>query len=487
MKQLYASIFQIRTKRLSLALAFLSTVFLSYGCLTTLNRFSTASHEPALWVGVILFSFCIPTVLGWFSSRLFFGAFFSMTTAVFSTLAAWATQSSSYLLFILVQAALCYLLFRLDERKAAEIIIRNVEIEKAINRKNDMEIAFREEGTSISVLFEKYTSYYNLRSLADDFSASLDLKDLSRIIVSKTMQLIPQGQRCALFLAEPRDGQLSLVASTNLEGEEKMKAKGGDLFDFWVLKNKKSLIVTDIQKDFRFDLQKTAATEPARSVIAAPLAYGGKVIGTLRLSAAEPRIFSTDELRLLDAISTLASAAISNALLYQKTEELAIHDSLTGLYVRRYFLERLIEEHRRSLITSAPLTLLMCDLDHFKACNDRFGHGVGDYVLMKTSDLLKDKASHGIVARYGGEEFAVLLPKISIQEGRFLAQAIRKSLEETKLAVRREMIPMTISIGVASVPVDTLDSEELIRIADRRLYEAKAKGRNRICGGESAL
>jgi diguanylate cyclase (GGDEF)-like protein len=301
------------------------------------------------------------------------------------------------------------------------------------------------------------------------------------MILSKTMELIGRGDSCFLFLAITETGNLSLITSKTVAPEKKVKAKAGDLFDFWILRNRQSLIVMDTQKDFRFDLNKTVEIEEVRSVIASPLVNEGKVIGTLRLNSPTPGGFFTDDLRLLDAISTLASSAISNSMLYQKTEELAIRDSLTGLYVRRYFLERLAEEHRRSLLTNTPLSFLMCDLDHFKNCNDRYGHGVGDFILIKVSEVLTKVAKHGIVSRYGGEEFAIMLPKTNPQDARILAENLRQAIAKLSLNVRRENIPVTISIGAATLPEDTLDSEELIKTADQRLYKAKKAGRNRIC------
>ena len=484
MKPLGASAYLGQKRHTIAFVAFLALFFLSYLCLSILNRMASATSHSQVSLRLILFSFFIPTILAWASFREVAIVFFGPVAIIFCILTAWAAQSGSYLLFIPAQVVLCSLLFYFDQRMNAEAMVHNVEIEKAINEKNDMELEFKEEGTGISVSFEKYTSYYNLRNLATDFSTTLSLKELSQMIVSKTMELIPYGHCCLLFLADPDSGGLSLIASKSLEGDGKSKAKGGDVFDFWVLRNRQSLIVTDTQKDFRFDLQKMVDADDIRGLVTSPLVHEGKAVGTLRINSRKPGAFTTDHLRLLDAISTLASSAISNSLLYQKTEQLAIRDSLTGLYVRRYFLDRLAEEHRRSLLTNAPLTLLMCDLDHFKGCNDRYGHGVGDYVLIKSAEVLTQKGIDGIVARYGGEEFTILLPKYTAQQARVLAESIRAAVAEMNVMIRREVIPMTISIGVATIPVDTLDAEELIRIADQRLYEAKRGGRNRVCGGE---
>ncbi|OGW85175.1 MAG: hypothetical protein A3C35_00965 [Omnitrophica bacterium RIFCSPHIGHO2_02_FULL_46_11] len=469
-------------KQLLLSASFLALFFLGYLSLFFLNREQLPFAHFSFALALILSSFFLPIALAWHGSRTvgFFVVF--PIASVFIILTAWVLQSFSYLFFLPSQWIFLILLFYLDQKKEAEIIIRNVEAEKAVNQKNDLEIAFKEEGTSISVFFEKYTSYYNLRNLATDFSTTLSLKELSQIIVSKTMGLIPRGRSYFLFLTDPATAALSLVASKGSDREMKTKTKSGSMFDFWVFRNRQSLIISDLQKDFRFDMDKAVEGAELRSVIVSPLIHEGKVVGTLRVNSEKPGAFSTDELRLLDAIATLASSAISNAILFQKTEELAIRDSLTGLYVQRYFLERLSDEHRRSLLTHAPLSFLMCDLDHFKECNDRYGHGVGDHLLVKVSELIAQKATDGIVARYGGEEFSILLPKCSFQEAQSLAESIRQAVAVMSFTVRRQPIPATISIGVASIPQDTLDSEELIRIADKRLYQAKKDGRNKVCG-----
>lgn len=481
MKQLVTFLYKPWLRQATLVLAFFLLAILGYFGLILLSKINV-SPEAVRVLPFILFLFFLPTILSWFGFRLLSVFFFVPLSWLFTILIAWANRSTDYLVFIPAQVILCFLLLYLDQKKEADMMVYDVETEKSINEKNDLELTFREEGTSISVYFEKYAGYYNLRNLASDFSATLSLKDLSQMVVVKTMELISRSNGCLLFLADPVTGSLSLVASKTLGEDSKRKQKTGDLFDQWVLRNRQSLIVPDTQKDFRFDLAKIPPADDVRSVLVSPLIHERKVVGTLKCNSPKPGAFTTDDLRLLDAISTLASSAISNCILFQKTEELAIRDSLTGLFVYRYFRERLSEEHGRSLLTHAPLALLMGDLDHFKAWNDRYGHGVGDYILKQISDTITAKITDGIVARYGGEEFAILLPKHSGKEGLAVAEQLRKAVAELDISVRREKIPVTISIGVAALPEDTLDAEELIRIADQRLYHAKKLGRNQVCG-----
>lgn len=461
------------------------SVFLAIGfgvlSLILLKYFPGSPYQVRMELAFVQFLFFIPTTLAWFASRRGGAIPFTVFSSFFAFLISWGAASGSFLVFVVGQGFLYWILDSMDRVKESEIISNQVEIEEQVNERNDLEVSYKEKGTSISVSFEKYASYYNLRNIALEFSTSLSLGTVSQMIVSRTMELIQKGDWCLLFLADSQSENLLLVASKSSLGDQRMKAKSGEIFDYWVLKNKQSLIVSDAVEDFRFDAKKVSDMSGVRSLIAAPLMYEGKVIGTLRSNSSERNAFDTDDLRLLDAVAMLASAAISNSLLYQKTEELAIRDSLTGLFVQRYFLERLAEEHKRCLLAKTPLTLFMCDLDFFKACNDRYGHAVGDLVLSKTAEVIKQIAGDGIVARYGGEEFVVLLPKVDLIVGRAMAESLRVKIKEMNLTVRREIIPMTISIGVASIPEDTLDIEQLIRLADERLYVAKKQGRDRVC------
>ena len=356
-----------------------------------------------------------------------------------------------------------------------------MELEKCTAEKNDLEVEYRQKGESISVFFEKYSTYYNLRKLAEDFSGRISLTELSHLVVGRALEFIPKGDGALLALAYPNEERLCLTALREAGSAPAVKRRAGDAFDFWVISNRKRLLVTDTQKDFRFEPRAvTAEGEEIRSLISVPLLHEGKALGTLRLQSKQSETYGPDDLRLLDAISTLASAALSNGMLFEKTQELAIRDSLTGLYIQRHFFERLKEEHRRALRSGHVMSLLMCDLDHFKTVNDRWGHGAGDLMLVRFAEILREKAQTGILARYGGEEFSVLLPEMEKEKAALLAEQIREAMETSPFSIRRERIQMTVSIGVACIPEDTLDDEELVRKADEALYQAKREGRNRV-------
>lgn len=419
---------------------------------------------------------------GWISFRYWLlvpaglGAFFV------ASLAFVVTRRPAYLLYHALFTGLYLVLDGFRREKEGEILINQVDLEKFENEKNQTEIKLREMNEELEASFAKYTTYYGLREVAEKFATSLSLGDVADLVIKEAQNFIPKGESYFLYLAETKEMGLSLVASQAAREDERMKAKQGGFYDLWVLKNRKHLFISDTKKDIFFDQSQIAESGSLRSVMVVPLISEARVTGVFRVSSSQPEIFSMDDLRLLDYISDLASSAISNAVLYQKTEELAIRDSLTGLYVQRHFKERLKEEHKRALITNAKLSVLMCDLDRFKSYNDSFGHGAGDLILTCVSDILRTEVGgEGIVSRYGGEEFAVLLPRFSKEAAVLLAEKIRKRVEASAIEIRRETTRTTISIGVSTMPDDTLERDELIRRADQRLYEAKRGGRNKVC------
>ncbi len=158
-------------------------------------------------------------------------------------------------------------------------------------------------------------------------------------------------------------------------------------------------------------------------------------------------------------------------------------DSLTGLANRRQFEAVLNSEWDRIRRTNGCLALLMIDLDYFKSINDTYGHQIGDKCLVKVGEILTQHVHRSAdqLARYGGEEFVVLLPDTDIEGGRAVAETLRAAMACQALLLGELQIPVTLSIGVAAVrPKNESTSSVLLKRADQALYDAKAKGRNRV-------
>lgn len=173
---------------------------------------------------------------------------------------------------------------------------------------------------------------------------------------------------------------------------------------------------------------------------------------------------------------------IKRAVLYERVQELAITDSLTRLFTRRYWFVRFNEELERSEKFGYKLSCLMLDVDHFKHYNDHYGHMVGEVILKEVASIIKENIRQiDLVGRYGGEEFCVFLTETDIDDASFVAERIRKTIENEVIRAYDEAIKITISIGISVFPKNGRGSAELISRADEALYQAKNTGRNKVC------
>lgn len=164
----------------------------------------------------------------------------------------------------------------------------------------------------------------------------------------------------------------------------------------------------------------------------------------------------------------------------QEYEQKAMQDSLTKLPNRRGMRAHLNYEYERTKRSSLPLTILVCDIDHFKAINDAFMHDGGDFVLEELSKLFSQvirKQDH--TSRWGGEEFLFLLPETSASDAYILAEKLRRTVEETAFIYKGKAIKITLSIGLSEIAPD-VNIDQAINIADRHLYHAKQNGRNQV-------
>jgi len=167
----------------------------------------------------------------------------------------------------------------------------------------------------------------------------------------------------------------------------------------------------------------------------------------------------------------------------QQLTESALRDPLTKIYNRKFFLDRVQNEFAYADRHHQPLALLFLDIDRFKSINDAHGHPVGDEVLKELASLMsKSLRSEDVLARYGGEEFAIICRGLDLEKAQVLAERIRNAVEQHQFEARERIIPVTVSIGVATFPDSRVRSAgDLIVQSDETMYEAKRSGRNRVC------
>nr|WP_240978780.1 GGDEF domain-containing protein [Longimicrobium terrae] len=190
--------------------------------------------------------------------------------------------------------------------------------------------------------------------------------------------------------------------------------------------------------------------------------------------------YEAHDLALLRALADSSAIALRNAELLDRLRAQATIDPLTGCHNRRGFDEILEREMARAQRYGRPLSLVLLDIDRFKSINDDFGHEVGDHALQRIGRAVRHSfRSSDSACRYGGEEFALIFPETGRDEGSRLAEKMRVVVEQ--LPPNAE-VPRTLtaSFGVASFPDDAATIPDLIRAADRALYQAKTRGRNRV-------
>ena len=336
-------------------------------------------------------------------------------------------------------------------------------------------------------LKQKVIYYNTLREITKKIQ-NLSLEEMSQQLLDYAFYLLGRNKGfCLLYLVDSSRQRLKLFLSRKENKNLVVKQKEGDIFDHWVVRHNTSLLVEDAKIDFRFDLDKIAPKlrRPVLSVISAPLRVEQKFLGILRLDSSSPHFYSQDDLRFLNTICSVGALGLENALLFQHTQELAIRDSLTSLFTKKYYLDRLNEQMQRVKGESPKgLTVLMIDIDNFKNYNDRYGHIAGDIVLKRLGHLFLEffsQISGAFVCRFGGEEFSVFFPDIQKKESKRFCEELRRKVVSRRFILRREKTQVTISIGMAVFSPNINNAHDLIFKADAALYRAKQKGRNQVC------
>jgi diguanylate cyclase (GGDEF)-like protein len=216
-----------------------------------------------------------------------------------------------------------------------------------------------------------------------------------------------------------------------------------------------------------------------------PLVSFGQTLGVLALDSSQPDAFHDGDLQSLESVADICATAIQNAHYVERVKQLAYLDGLTGIFNRRFFELRILEEIERARRYGSGMAVIMADIDQFKRLNDEFGHVLGDEVLRQVSSLFHQQVRKiDVVCRYGGEEFAILLTQTGADQAFSIAEKLRKMVSTWQFpGVPRTV---TVSAGAAAFPEHGTTRDELVKAADNALYAAKQAGRNRVCLGNSA-
>lgn len=331
------------------------------------------------------------------------------------------------------------------------------------NLTRDNERLYRETNKNI---FDMLTMY----EFTTILGSTLDPDEVTNLLVDTVLRVV-RYDACCFWLVDEVTGHLECRIMRGVGDPGAIK----DMVNERVVRTMQPFLIGDLGQAGGGSNSKPARY---RSLLSLPLVAHGRSIGVLNLYKEAPNAFTQDELRVLFIIANLAAWAIKNAQLYEQMTQQAVTDGLTGLYNHRYFRESIERAVTRADETGQPLSMVMLDIDSFKAVNDQFGHQRGDMVIREVAAVIKKIVrEQDVVARYGGEEFAIILPNTSQAEALQIAERIREAVREHDFGG----LKITVSAGVATYPSPEVHSkEDLINRADAYAYRAKERGKDTI-------
>ncbi|HXE71547.1 MAG TPA: diguanylate cyclase [Candidatus Nitrosotenuis sp.] len=339
-------------------------------------------------------------------------------------------------------------------------------------KERDLEL----ERTLRGILQAQNRKLEGLKRIAERIGRNPSLENCAITLAEELATMLPQARSVVVFFTEGADG-LDLVPvyahTPYADFVGKLMVRGDDGLMGEAIGRRQCLIVPDTAGCPHPNL---LAYE--RSVILAPLVYEAESMGCLYLGAAEAGTFTELDRDLMETIAYQAALAVKNARSFERSQEMARTDGLTGLATHREFKARLEEEMVSARKRSRPLSLIMVDTDHFKTYNDTLGHPAGDRLLKDIAALLRESVrASDIVCRYGGDEFALILKECPKDRAVETAHRIREAFQ---LRFASHPVQVTSSIGVANFPLDAQTLKELTQAADDALYCSKRGGRNRV-------
>jgi diguanylate cyclase (GGDEF)-like protein len=323
-------------------------------------------------------------------------------------------------------------------------------------------------------ILREHETLYHLGLVIESIDS---LKDAGYAILDYATKLTnaPAG---SLALFDEKEEDMVLIASKGFSSDfkkiDRWNIRQGGLTSR-ILSQDGPLMIPDISEEAKPN--PVLMREGVRSLLASPLTVEGRIVGILYVNDFKKRGFRAEDVSLFSLLTIYAGLTIERVKSIEETRMLSITDGLTSLYNQRYMMEQLQSEIMRAARHGQDISVIMFDIDYFKKYNDTYGHLEGNKVLKVISrSLMKGSRATDTVCRFGGEEFCIVMPHVK-KKG---ALKYGQRLVEEIAALKTLGIQVTISGGVASYPADGKDHMEILKAADKRLYDAKKAGRNRI-------
>ncbi|MFQ5839506.1 MAG: diguanylate cyclase [Candidatus Methylomirabilales bacterium] len=364
--------------------------------------------------------------------------------------------------------------------KPVDAVELRTRVEAHLRAKEAVETLERERRDLASVL-----------EIARAVSSTLCANEIFQIIVTQTAKIVG-AVRCSLVLID-ENGQTAYVLASHddptVTSLEIQLAKYPEICE--AIARCQPVVINDVCQDpLVREMRDQLLPLGFESILVIPIIIRDSVVGTIILrSTRRGKAFGDHELRLCEIIAEIAANALRNAHLFENMhlnalslERLTLVDDLTQCYNRRFLTARLEEEFQRAARYRSQLSLIMMDIDGFKKVNDVCGHRVGDALLRALANMTRQAVRKSdLICRYGGEEFTLLLPLTPADGAHAEAERLWETIRSHRFPLPEELLPVTISLGVASFPQEEVsEGLALLERADRALYRAKQQGKDRV-------
>lgn len=353
-------------------------------------------------------------------------------------------------------------------------ITREMETKELLEKALLQAEAARKEAEAIAI--EAHT----LGEVSSIITSSLDLEATIKAILNQAKKVIPYDTASVQILKE---NQLTIIGGGGWKEPDKILGLTfpvpGDNPNTVVMETKEPVIIEDISKN-QLSFKFNTAEYFGESWIGIPLLMRNEAIGMMTFDKHEKDFFTDNHIKLGKTFADHVAIALENARIYEEVKELAAIDPLTGAQNRRSFFEYALQQEKLYKRYGTEFSIIMLDIDFFKRVNDDFGHQTGDIVLKNLVAIIKNGLRDSdFLCRYGGEEFVIILPQSDEADAYEIAERIRKSVK-LNLTIEGKKSKITISIGCAELRASELENvDSLIKIADKALYYAKNRGRDR--------
>jgi diguanylate cyclase (GGDEF)-like protein len=353
------------------------------------------------------------------------------------------------------------------------------------SRPSPMSLGLPAEITESEVIKELRQTVQKLKvfdSLGKAITASLDLKDILRIIVEKLGALI-ESRHVALLMLDPETNDCYFEYPLELKEKKASFPIGHGLLGRCLERGRGGVFLPPLEDSgFQADIDALVIAKPS-SVMTLPIMSRGSVLGLLVFYTQEnENPLGEEQFKTVETFSDYLSIAVENASNFQKVRELTVTDDLTKLYNSRYLHLVLERELARSERYQEQFSLVFIDLDNFKKINDSSGHMAGSLILKEFGDfLVRAIRISDIAIRYGGDEFVLVLPNTSKNEAVQFVTRARETLNQSVFLKSRGLsIKCTASFGISSFPEDGRSVDQLISAADKAMYMVKRGSKDGI-------